>query len=175
MKLLRALPLFALSIPAPAEQSRAGPESARPAAGETPLITISAANSLPSTSGDVRYFTGQVHIVLLFPAEAPSRLSGALVTFEPGARTAWHSHPLGQTLIVTEGAGWVQQWGGPVREIRQGEVIRIPPGIKHWHGATAATRMRHIALQEQLDGKVVEWMEQVSEEQYRGHRRQRQE
>jgi quercetin dioxygenase-like cupin family protein len=89
------------------------------------------------------------------------------VTFEPGARTAWHRHPLGQTLIVTAGSGWVQQWGGQIQEIRQGDVVWIPPGQKHWHGATATTAMTHIAIQEQLDGKVVEWMEKVSEEQYR--------
>ena len=89
------------------------------------------------------------------------------MTFEPGARTAWHRHPLGQTLIVTAGSGWVQQWGGQIQEIRQGDVVWIPPGQKHWHGATATTAMTHIAIQEQLDGKVVEWMEKVSEEQYR--------
>lgn len=94
-------------------------------------------------------------------------MSGARVTFEPGARTAWHAHPLGQTLIVTAGTGWVQQWGGAVQEMREGDVVRIPPGVKHWHGATATTAVTHIALQEQLDGKVVEWMEKVSDEQYR--------
>jgi quercetin dioxygenase-like cupin family protein len=103
----------------------------------------------------------------LFSVAEPSRISGARVTFEPGARTAWHTHPLGQTLIVTAGAGWVQQWGASIEEIREGDVVRIPPGQKHWHGATAATRMTHIALQEQLDGKVVDWMEKVSDEQYR--------
>jgi quercetin dioxygenase-like cupin family protein len=93
-------------------------------------------------------------------------MAGASVTFEPGARTAWHTHPLGQTLIVTAGSGYVQQWSEPVQEIRPGDVVQIPPGVKHWHGATATTAMVHIALQEQLDGKVVDWMEQVSDEQY---------
>ena len=108
-----------------------------------------------------------VRIDPLFKANDPSRTSGASVTFEPGARTAWHTHPLGQTLIVTAGCGWVQQWGGQIEEIRQGDVVRIPPGQKHWHGATATTGMTHIAIQEQLDGKAVEWMEKVRDEQYR--------
>jgi len=99
-------------------------------------------------------------------ADAVSRASGARVTFEPGARTAWHTHPLGQTLIVTGGAGWVQQWGGPIQDIRPGDVVRIPPGQKHWHGATATTGMTHIAIQEHLDGKTVDWMEMVSDVQY---------
>jgi quercetin dioxygenase-like cupin family protein len=103
----------------------------------------------------------------LFKANDLSRTSGSLVTFEPGARTAWHTHPLGQTLIVTAGFGWVQQWGGQIEEIRQGDVVWIPPGQKHWHGATATTGMTHIAIQEYLDGKAVEWMEKVSDEQYR--------
>jgi len=95
-------------------------------------------------------------------------VSGSYVTFEPGARTAWHTHPFGQILIVTAGSGWVQQWGGPIEEIRQGDVVRIPPGLKHWHGATATTAMTHIALQEQLEGKAAEWMEKVTDEQYNG-------
>jgi quercetin dioxygenase-like cupin family protein len=98
---------------------------------------------------------------------APGRTSGGLVTFEPGARSAWHTHPVGQILIVTAGVGHVQRWGGPIEEIRPGDVIWIPPGVKHWHGATASTGMTHIAIQEQLDGKVVDWMEKVSDEQYR--------
>ena len=103
-----------------------------------------------------------------FLTEDPlSHTSGASVAFEPGARTAWHSHPLGQTLVVTAGRGWVQQWGGQVQEIRQGDVVWIPPGVKHWHGATASTSMTHIGIQESLDGKAVEWMEKVSDQQYR--------
>lgn len=130
-------------------------------------ITIARSGSQPSSQGSADYFTGSVRVDPLFQVAEPSRMAGARVTFEPGARTAWHTHPLGQTLIVTAGAGWVQQWGGPVEEIREGDVVRIPPGVKHWHGATATTRMTHIALQEQLDGKVVDWMEKVSDEQYR--------
>lgn len=129
-------------------------------------ITIAHGSSLPSTAGDSRYFTGAVCVAMLFAAAEPSRLSGALVTFDAGARTAWHTHPAGQTLIVTEGSGWVQQWDGPVQEMRQGDVVRIPPGVKHWHGATATARMAHIALQEQIDGKAVDWGEPVNDEQY---------
>src|SRR3954451_7540232 len=130
-------------------------------------ITISHGGSLPSSQGNAESFTGSVRIDALFSAAEPSRVAGARVTFEPGARTAWHSHPLGQTLIVTAGTGWVQQLGGPVQEIREGDVVRIPPGQTHWHGATATTRMTHIALQEQLDGQVVTWMEHVTDAQYR--------
>ena len=114
-----------------------------------------------------RYFTGTVRIDPLFQRARPARVLGASVTFEPGARTAWHTHPLGQTLIVTAGCGRAQRWGGPVEEIRPGDVVWFPPGEKHWHGATPTTAMTHIAIQEQLDGKAVEWMEQVSDEQYR--------
>src|SRR2546422_11245655 len=124
--------------------------------------------SHPAGIGPAEWFTGTVRVDPLFQAPDPARVLGATVTFEPGARTAWHTHPLGQILIVTAGSGWVQQWGGEVEDIRPGDVVRIPPGQKHWHGATATTGMTHIAIQEQLDGKVVEWMEQVSDEQYRG-------
>jgi quercetin dioxygenase-like cupin family protein len=130
-------------------------------------ITITRSGSPPSRQGPAENFTGSVRIDPLFNANPPSRVSGGRVTFEPGARTAWHTHPLGQTLIVTAGTGWIQQWGGPTQEIREGDVVWIPPGQKHWHGATAATRMTHIAIQEFLDGKNVEWMEKVSDEQYR--------
>lgn len=130
-------------------------------------ITIARSGSQPSSQGQAEYFTGSVRVDLLFSAVEPSRVAGARVTFEPGARTAWHTHPLGQTLIVIAGTGWVQQWDGAVQEMREGDVVRIPPGAKHWHGAATTTRMTHIALHEQLDGKVVEWMEKVSEEQYR--------
>ncbi len=116
--------------------------------------------------GPEEYFTGAVRIDPLFQAPDPARVTGALVTFEPGARTAWHTHPLGQTLIVTSGGGWAQRLGGPVEEIRPGDVIWFPPGEKHWHGATATTGMTHIAVQEQLDGKAVEWMEKVTDEEY---------
>ena len=130
-------------------------------------ITISRSGSQPSTQGNAQYFTGSVRIDPLFSAAEPSRVSGARVSFEPGARTAWHTHPLGQTLIVTAGTGWVQQLGGSVQEMREGDVVRIPPGQKHWHGATATTRMSHIALQEEQNGKVVDWMEKVSDGDYR--------
>src|SRR3989441_1187021 len=119
-----------------------------------------------STKGPADWFTGTVRIDPLFRANAPARAAGASVTFEPGARTAWHTHPLGQTLIVVFGAGRVQRWGEPIEEIRPGDVIWFSPGEKHWHGASPTTAMTHIAIQEQLDGKVVEWMEKVSDEQY---------
>ncbi len=119
-----------------------------------------------SSKGPSDWFTGTVRIDPLFQAPAPARVQGVSVTFEPGARTAWHTHPLGQTLIVTAGFGWVQRDGEPIEEVRPGDVIWFPPGEKHWHGATPTTAMTHIAIQEQLDGKAVDWMEKVSEEQY---------
>jgi quercetin dioxygenase-like cupin family protein len=129
-------------------------------------VEIKRIGSRPSGKGSADYFTGPVRIDPLFNAPAPARAVGASVTFEPGARTAWHTHPLGQTLIVTAGCGWAQRWGGPVEEIKPGDVIWFEPGEKHWHGATATTGMNHIAIQEQLEGKVVDWVEQVGEEQY---------
>jgi len=122
--------------------------------------------SQPSGKGPAEYFTGTVRIDPLFEAPGPGRVHGASVTFEPGARTAWHTHPLGQTLIVTAGCGWTQCWGGPIEEIRSGDVISCPPGVKHWHGAAPTTAMTLIAIQEALDGKVVDWMEKVTDEQY---------
>ena len=122
--------------------------------------------SQPSGKGPDEYFTGNVRIDPLFEAPDPARARGASVTFEPGARTAWHRHPLGQTLVVTSGFGWVQSEGQPKVEIRSGDVVLCPPNEKHWHGATPTTAMTHIAIQEALDGKVVEWMEKVSDEQY---------
>lgn len=124
--------------------------------------------SRPSTRGPADWFTGTVRIDPLFQPQAPARTAGALVTFEPGARTAWHTHPLGQTLIVTAGTGRVQREGGPIEEISPGDVVWFPPGEKHWHGASPTTAMSHIAIQEQLDGKAVEWMEQVSDDDYGG-------
>jgi quercetin dioxygenase-like cupin family protein len=123
--------------------------------------------SQPSGKGAVEYFTGVVRVDPLLKALDPARVAGACVTFEPGARTAWHTHPLGQTLIVTYGCGWVQCEGGPIEEVRPGDVVWFPPGEKHWHGATPTTAMMHIAIQEALNGKVVNWMEKVSDEQYR--------
>ena len=150
----------------------------RPKASDTPtpavptnrreaIMEIKRSGSRPSGKGPAEYFTGCVRIDPLFEAPQPARGRGASVTFEPGARTAWHTHPLGQTLIVTAGCGWTQHWGGPVEEIRPGDVVWFPPGEKHWHGATPTTAMTHIAIQEQLDGKTVDWMEKVSDEQYR--------
>ena len=123
--------------------------------------------SQASGKGPAEYFTGSVRVDPLLKAPDPARVAGASVTFEPGARTAWHTHPLGQTLIVTYGCGWVQREGGPIEEIRPGDVVWFPPGEKHWHGATPTTAMMHIAIQEALNGKVVGWMEKVSDEQYR--------
>ena len=125
-------------------------------------------SSQPSTKGPADWFTGAVRIDPLFQPNASRRAAGLSVTFEPGARTAWHTHPLGQTLIVTAGCGRAQTWGGPVEEIRPGDVIWIPPGETHWHGAAPTTAMTHIATQDQLDGKVVDWLEHVSDEQYEG-------
>jgi quercetin dioxygenase-like cupin family protein len=123
--------------------------------------------SQSSAKGPADWFTGVVRVDPLFEARPPGRVSGASVTFEPGARTAWHTHPLGQTLIVTAGCGATQRWGGPVEPIRPGDVVQIAPGEKHWHGAAPTTAVTHIALQENLDGKQVEWMEKVTDEQYR--------
>jgi quercetin dioxygenase-like cupin family protein len=129
-------------------------------------MEIIRAGSADSAKGPDDWFTGTVRIDPLFNPFAPERVQGASVTFEPLARTAWHTHPLGQTLIVTAGAGRVQRWGGPVEEIHKGDVVYFPPGEKHWHGACPDTAMTHIALQEVQGGKVVDWMEKVSDEQY---------
>jgi quercetin dioxygenase-like cupin family protein len=131
-------------------------------------MNITRAGSQPSSKGPAEWFTGTVRIDPLFQANHPARTAGASVTFEPGARTAWHTHPLGQTLIVTAGLGLVQRERGPVEEIRPGDVVWFAPGEKHWHGASPKTAMVHIAIQEALDGKVVDWMEHVAHEQYRG-------
>lgn len=128
---------------------------------------ITRAGAQPSTKGPTDWFTGTVRIDPLFTAPDPARVAGAAVTFEPGARTAWHTHPLGQTLIVTAGAGWVQSEGGSIEDIRPGDVVWFPPGLKHWHGATPTTAMTHIAIQEQVNGKAVEWLEKVTDDQYR--------
>jgi quercetin dioxygenase-like cupin family protein len=130
-------------------------------------MEISRSGSQQSRKGPVEYFTGTVRLDPLFQALDPARVGGASVTFEPGARTAWHTHPLGQTLIVTSGCGWAQREGGPVEEIRPGDVVWFPPGEKHWHGATPTAAMTHIAIQETLNGTAVNWMEKVSDEQYR--------
>jgi quercetin dioxygenase-like cupin family protein len=129
-------------------------------------MDIKRAGSQASRQGPGDWFSGTVRIEPLIDAQEPARVAAASVTFEPGARTAWHTHPLGQTLIVTAGCGWAQRWDGPVEEIRPGDVVWFPPGEKHWHGATASTAMTHIAIQEKLNGQAVEWLEQVSDEQY---------
>ena len=131
-------------------------------------MEVKTGGSQPSGRGPDEFFTGEVRIDPLHQAPDPARVVAVSVTFEPGARTAWHTHPLGQTLMVVSGVGRAQWWGGPVEEIRPGDVVWFPPGEKHWHGAAPTTAMTHIAIQEQLDGKVVEWMEHVSDEQYRG-------
>lgn len=129
-------------------------------------MDIKRGGSQPSTRGSTEYFTGNVRIDPLFQPNDQARTAGAAVTFEPGARTAWHTHPLGQVLIVTAGCGLVQSWDGPIRQVWPGDVVTILPGEKHWHGATATTAMTHIAIQEQLNGKAADWMEKVSEELY---------
>ena len=130
-------------------------------------VKITRSGTVPSRKGPAQNFVGAVRVDTPFQGTAPARVSGGVVTFEPGARTAWHTHPLGQTLIVTAGHGWVQSERGPKEEIRPGDVVWIPSGIKHWHGATATVGMTHVAISESLDGKTVDWMEHVTDEQYR--------
>jgi quercetin dioxygenase-like cupin family protein len=132
-------------------------------------MEIKRSGSQPSAQGPADWFTGTVRIDPLFNPRAPARAFGAAVTFEPGARTAWHTHPLGQTLIVTAGCGRAQRWGGPIEEIRPGDVVWFAPGEKHWHGAAPATAITHIAIQEPLDGKAVDWLEHVTDDQYKGN------
>jgi len=171
MKVLAAT-LISLSLiasaasqaPTGAAQAGASPTAS---AQDSHAITITRSGSQPPGKGPAEHFTGSVQIEPLFSAHDASRATGGKVTFQPGARSAWHTHPLGQTLIVTDGTGWIQQWGGPIEEIRKGDVIWIPAGVKHWHGATPNTAMTHVAIQEQLNGKVVEWMEKVTDDQYR--------
>lgn len=130
-------------------------------------VVVTRAGSQPSVAGPAENFTGSVRVDDRFKGSGLARISGATVTFEPGARTAWHTHPLGQTLIITAGVGLVQELGGPVQEIRPGDIAWVPPGVKHWHGASPTVGMSHIAFSEALDGRTVEWMEKVSDEQYR--------
>jgi quercetin dioxygenase-like cupin family protein len=170
MKLLAMIAsLCLLGLPSADVRRAASPSVPRAASSKMAMqrIEITRNGSVPSTSGPAAHFVGSVHVVPLFQSNDPLHAAAAGVTFEPGARTAWHTHPLGQILIVTEGVGWVQQWGGPVEIIRKGDVVRIPH-VKHWHGATATTSMTHIAIVEPLDGKTVDWMEQVSSNQYHG-------
>lgn len=143
--------------------SMAAPSTSEPAMDP---LRVTPAGASPSVAGPAEYFTGRVRIDGGFQRPAPARVGGATVTFEPGARTAWHTHPLGQTLIVTAGVGWVQQWGQPRQQIRPGDTVWIAPGVKHWHGASADAAMTHIAIAEAVDGSPVTWMEQVSDAQY---------
>lgn len=151
-----ALTLLAMLLPAASALAQTGQE-----------VTVQRAGSQKPTIGAAQNFTGSVRVEGPFKGSAPARVSGGTVTFEPGARTAWHTHPLGQTLIVTAGAGLVQHWGGSIQEIRIGDVVWIPPGVKHWHGAAATAGMTHVAISEAQDGKTVEWLEHVSDAQYR--------
>ncbi|QIX94834.1 cupin domain-containing protein [Cedecea sp. FDAARGOS_727] len=130
-------------------------------------MKITRSGSLPSQKGPDNYFTGTVRIDAPFSGSDNARVGGATVTFEPGARTAWHTHPLGQTLIITQGRGWLQEWGGEIQEMHQGDIVWIPEGVKHWHGASPQTAMTHIAIAESLNGSPVEWLEKVSDEQYK--------
>jgi quercetin dioxygenase-like cupin family protein len=140
--------------------------NAAPTPRRNAIMEIKRSGSQPSGKGPADYFTGTVRVDPLFKASDPARVVGASVTFEPGARTAWHTHPLGQTLIITSGFGLAQHWGGSIEEIRPGDVVWFPPGEKHWHGAAPTTAMTHMAIQEALDGKTVDWMEKVSDAQY---------
>lgn len=151
------------------EAGRAGAASDKPS--EVQKISIARSGSQPPYQGPAEYFSGSVRVEPLFKAHNPARATGGRVTFQPGARTAWHTHPLGQNLIVVDGSGLVQRWGDPVEEIRPGDVVSIPPGQKHWHGAAPDSPMTHIAIQEEQDGKAVQWMEKVSDEQYRSVQR----
>jgi quercetin dioxygenase-like cupin family protein len=166
MKLLSAafisLVLFASAV----SQAQTAPAQVR-VAPTAHSIEIRRSGSQQPSKAPAEHFTGSVMIEPVFFAHDPSRAGGGSVKFEPGARSAWRTHPLGQILIVTDGTGWIQQWGGPVEEIRKGDVVWIPAGVKHWHGATPHTAMTHIAIQEQLNGNAVEWMEKVTDEQYR--------
>lgn len=166
MKLLAAT-VISLSLLASAS-AQVNQSGAAPATSvqDSQLIRITRSGAQPSRQGPAENFTGSVRVDTPFQANAPARTSGALVTFQPGARSAWHAHPLGQTLIVTSGVGRVQRWGDPVDEIRQGDVVWIPPGQKHWHGASPTNAMSHIAIVEQLDGKSTDWMEKVSDAEY---------
>lgn len=129
-------------------------------------VTVTHAGSQPVTQGDPKNFTGSVSVESRFQRDSPARTGGGMVNFAPGARTAWHSHPLGQTLIITSGSGWVEEWGHPPEKITKGDIVWIPPNVKHWHGASNTEAMTHIAIAESLEGKTVTWMEKVSEVQY---------
>jgi quercetin dioxygenase-like cupin family protein len=160
------LPVLLLSANVATAQGGAG-KTVSQDAGARPSQTIIRAGSQAPGKGPAEYFTGNVRVLPLFPANPSTPVSGHDVSFEPGARSAWHVHPAGQHLIVTAGVGWTQEWGGPVTEIRQGDIVWCPPGVKHWHGASPTSGLSHIALTGTVDGKNVEWLEKVSDEQYR--------
>lgn len=165
METMRLLAMAGASLLAAASAcAQANSRSMETAGGES--VEIRRNGSRPSAKGAADYFTGAVRVDPLFQAIVPARTNGGSVTFEPGARSAWHTHPLGQILVVTAGVGRVQRWGEPMQEIRPGDVVWIPPGVKHWHGASPTTSMTHIAIQEHVDGKTVDWLEKVSDEQY---------
>jgi len=167
LKLIAAILVSMLAANVASGQTASSDASQAAPVQDSKTIRIARSESLQSNKGSDQFFTGSVQVQQLFPGHDPARTSGGRVTFEPGARSAWHTHPLGQILIMTDGTGWIQQWGGPIEEIRKGDVIWIPPGVKHWHGATPTTAMTHIAIQEQLNGKAVKWLEKVTDEQYR--------
>ncbi|TFW08119.1 cupin domain-containing protein [Oxalobacteraceae bacterium OM1] len=170
MKLLTtaavSLAVLASSVSYAAEPTLSSPATSEPTQAGTSQVVIRA-GSKPSSKGAAETFTGNVQINPLFPAGAPASFSGGAVTFEPGARSAWHTHPAGQLLIVTNGTGWTQQWGGAVVELHPGDVVWCPPGVKHWHGATPTSAMTHVALTGTVNGKNVAWLEKVTDEQYR--------
>lgn len=147
------------ATPAHADPAQAAPEPEH-------HIVVTHRGPQATMTGPEQWFTGAVRVDMVFQPQAPARASAAQVSFEPGARTAWHAHPLGQTLVVTAGRGWVQEWGGPRRAVEPGDVVWIPPGVKHWHGADTSTAMSHLAVQESLNGSAAEWMEHVSDAQY---------
>ncbi len=155
-----------LAVGAVASCAKGEPRQTGSADGDDHMVVKRAA-SLPSAKGPAETFKGSVSVTQLFGATPPGRTSGGSVTFEPGARSAWHTHPAGQILIVTAGTAWVEEWGGKKQELKTGDVVWTPPGVKHWHGASDTERMTHIAIQEVVDGSAVTWMEQVSDEQYR--------
>jgi quercetin dioxygenase-like cupin family protein len=169
MKLLTAsvLPIFLLAANVVHAQSTSASSASSTNGSTKQSQTIMPAGSQASSKGPEEYFTGNVRVTPLFSADPSTPVSGASVSFEPGARSAWHTHPSGQHLIVTAGAGWTQEWGGSVTEIREGDVVWCPPGVKHWHGASPKSALTHIALTGTVNGKNVEWLEKVSDEQYR--------
>jgi quercetin dioxygenase-like cupin family protein len=161
------LPILLLTAQVAHPQTTTAGSAASTAGSANQSQTIMRAGSQAASEGPADYFTGNVRVSPLFPVNPSTPVGGAYVSFEPGARSAWHTHPAGQHLIVTAGTGWVQEWNGPVTEIREGDVVWCPPGVMHWHGATPYTPMTHIALTGTLHGKNVEWLEKVSDEQYR--------